>query len=482
MKKSVILLSLVSFVLLANDTVQLPLVEITESINTKIVKNVSSEEIKSADLAEALEKNIASISLVRRSGIANDIILRGQKRDNINVTIDGAKIYGACPNRMDPPTSHILTNNVNEVIVQEGPFDVEDFGVLSGSVKIKTKKPTKELKGEVNINVGSFSYKKASATISGGNKSVQGLLSISSENGDQYKDGAGNTLSQQADNYSNPMNKYKTKYKEMRSFEKKTLLGKVNFNINDNHNILLSYTANRSDSILYSNTPMDALYDDSDIFTLNYTALNLSSFSKEFNINLYNSKVDHPMSTKFRNASGANAFKEVINDLSTSTSGAKIKNSMDIKNTVFTYGLDMSKRNWDGEFKTIGMMAMHNGKKSIDDVDTTNKALFIKASTKFDKLALDYGLRYDKTDIDTASNLQDNDYKSLSGNIFAIYNVDDSLRYFAGIGKSARVPDARELYFYHFKNNRKIGTPTLNQTKNYEIDLGFEKVIGDFQC
>ena len=36
--------------------------------------------IKSADLAEALSKNVPSISIVRRSGIANDIILRGQKK------------------------------------------------------------------------------------------------------------------------------------------------------------------------------------------------------------------------------------------------------------------------------------------------------------------------------------------------------------------------------------------------------------------
>jgi len=87
-------------------------ISITEKGTTQVVKNISGEELKSADLAEALHKNVPSISLVRRSGIANDIILRGQKRDNINVTIDGAKIYGACVNRMDPPTSHVVTHAI----------------------------------------------------------------------------------------------------------------------------------------------------------------------------------------------------------------------------------------------------------------------------------------------------------------------------------------------------------------------------------
>ena len=44
------------------------------------LSDVSAKEIKSADLAEALGRKVPSVSIVRRSGIANDIILRGQKR------------------------------------------------------------------------------------------------------------------------------------------------------------------------------------------------------------------------------------------------------------------------------------------------------------------------------------------------------------------------------------------------------------------
>ena len=51
------------------------------------LSDVSGEEVKSADLAEALTRNVPGVSLVRRSGIANDIILRGQKKDNINVLV-----------------------------------------------------------------------------------------------------------------------------------------------------------------------------------------------------------------------------------------------------------------------------------------------------------------------------------------------------------------------------------------------------------
>ena len=42
---------------------------------------------------------------------------------------------------MDSATSHVLSNNVQNVKVIEGPYDVENFGTLSGLVKVETKGP-----------------------------------------------------------------------------------------------------------------------------------------------------------------------------------------------------------------------------------------------------------------------------------------------------------------------------------------------------
>ncbi|MDZ7820156.1 MAG: TonB-dependent receptor plug domain-containing protein [Aliarcobacter sp.] len=197
--KKIISLSLVTtaVILSANEITNLDTISVVETANSKIVKDVSNEQIKSADLAEALSKNVPSISIVRRSGIANDIILRGQKKDNINILLDDAKIYGACPNRMDPATSHVLSNNVQSVKVIEGPYDVENFGTLSGLVKVETKEPTKDVHGEINLNAGSFGYRKASATVSGGTDKFKLLVSTSTEQRNQYEDGNGNDFLEQ---------------------------------------------------------------------------------------------------------------------------------------------------------------------------------------------------------------------------------------------------------------------------------------------
>jgi iron complex outermembrane recepter protein len=457
----------------------------TISVESTKLSDVSGEEVKSADLADALGKQLPSISVVRRSGIANDIILRGQKKDNINILIDDAKIYGACPNRMDPPTSHVLTNNIDGVEVTEGPYDVENFGTLSGAVMITTKKPAKDFEGEVSVNFGSWGYRKAATTLSGGSDKVRGLVSLSTETSEQYEDGDGRDFSGQMAAADAPAgNRYKPQYEGIDAYKKKSFMGKLYVDLMENHSLMLSYTANRSDDILYPSTPMDALYDDSDIFTLAYTMKQLGAYSKQLDIQFYDSQVEHPMSTYYRVASGSNSANEKVSKLETHGQGFKIKNSFDLSETAeMKLGIDLSRRNWDGAYEGIGTQTPIDGFVSIDDVDTDNRALFVEVDKAYDRIDLKAGARYDDSTIepgDKAANQPSNDYRALSGFLFATYRANPVTKLFGGLGRAHRVPDARELYFRGSMVNMgmgmspQIGTPTLDQTVNDEIDFGIE--------
>ncbi len=459
-------------------------INVETKVDTEVIKDVSGEDIENGDLAEALFKQSPSVALSRRSGIANDIIVRGQRKDNINVTIDGAKVYGACPNRMDPPVSHILTNNVDYIEINEGPFNVEDFGSLSADVKIHTIKPNEEFEGELNLGLGSWGYKKGSFALSGGiTDNVKVLLSGSAETGEQYEDGDGNNFAGQIEREiaagNVPMGaQYQPRYQDMDAFSKKTLMAKLFWDITDNQELRLSYIANRSDDVLYPSTPMDALYDDSDIFNVEYIAKDLGAYSQELNIQFYQSEVDHPMSNMYRNSALKNPMmpmmpNEVTHALTTKTQGAKLSNSFEMDNHLITAGLDYSKRNWDGEFYRNDMYLM----TSINDVDTKNVAFFLKDKITMDKFILDLGLRYDDTQITSENPKQpENDYSELNGYVLGTYNANETTKYFAGFGKSSRVPDARELYLIMpGMPPRVVGTPTLENTVNYEFDLGAEK-------
>jgi len=489
--KKIVGLSFACALYLHATPVELGRIQVEAKADTEVVKDVHGEDIKSADLAEALFKQSPSVSLVRRSGIANDVIVRGQKKDNINVSIDGVKVCGACPNRMDPPVSHVLTNNIDFIEINEGPFNVEDFGVLSADVKVHTIKPTKAWSGDINLGYGSWNYQKAAFSLSGGTDAVKILLSGSTESSEQYKDGNGDDFVGQIQREmdagtinltKNPQ--YQDKYKSMDAYEKKTFMSKLFWDITDSQELKLSYTANRSDNVLYPSSKMDAMYDDSDIYNLEYTMKNMGKYSKALSVQMYQSEVEHPMSTEYRNM-GAVSF--MTHALSTKMQGAKVKNSFDVANHTFEVGVDYSLRNWDGKYYKNDVALPEKFLHSIYDVDTQNKALFLKDKMHFGAMILDMGLRYDVTEISSKNKAQqDNNYDELNGYLYATYKKGDS-KYYAGFGKSSRVPDGKELYWIGSPMKMPdgsmkalaIGTDSLRATKNYEFDMGLEQQFDD---
>lgn len=79
----------------------LPLIRITEG--------QSSEEAASTLAPEPVERLSAnpSVSLSRMGGRGLDPVVRGQGQERVDVLLDGIRVEGACPNRMDPPTSRL---------------------------------------------------------------------------------------------------------------------------------------------------------------------------------------------------------------------------------------------------------------------------------------------------------------------------------------------------------------------------------------
>lgn len=472
--KKFVPLSLVAFATLNAAEVVLPKLNVESNIITEVSQNAQT----SADLAAALNYSVPSIDMNRRSGIANDILIRGQKRDNISVEVDGTKVQGACPNRMDPPVSHVLANQIDEVEVIEGPYDVTTFGTMSGGVKIKTKKPTKELHGELNLGYGAWNYKKIGATVSGGNDFIRLLVSASTETSEQYEDGNGNTISEQIDQAildgnAAAGNALQEKYHDMDAYQKSSVMTKAFITLTPDQELRLSYTANRSDDIIYGNSQMDAAYDDSNIYNVQYDINNISDIYKSINLEYYYSDVDHPMSTQYRQTA-VSADKYRTNHLKTSMQGIKLKNNFEIDNTKILVGLDGSRRTWSGRvYDTNNTTGVETWvMNSLTHTETENRAIFAKVDKSFGDLDLTFGARYDSTEITpNDSSKTQRDYSAINANVMASYNLDKQSRIFLGFGQASRVPDARELYM---AMPMGVSNNNIDQTKNREIDLGYE--------
>jgi iron complex outermembrane receptor protein len=155
------------------------------------------QPVPAADGADYL-KTIPGFSAIRSGGTNGDPVFRGQFGSRLNILTDGGQLLGACPNRMDAPTSYLSPENFDQLTVIKGPQTVL-WGPGSSAATILFERDTErfeELGGRVNGSVlagsnGRFD-RRLDAT-AGGSEGYIRLLANSAQ-ADDYEDGNGDTV------------------------------------------------------------------------------------------------------------------------------------------------------------------------------------------------------------------------------------------------------------------------------------------------
>ncbi len=499
MRKTLLISCALSLALMA-ESIEIQKVVVESGVSNETQIDVDSEEIRftrQQDLAEILFETLPEINMVRASSIGNDIVLRGFKRDDINVLIDGAKIYGGCPNRMDPPSMHISAAQIESVVIKEGPFDVENFGSMGALIDVKTKDPQKGVSADLSYTYGSFDFNKVSLSANAGDEKIKALIGFSKESSNQYRDGDGKSLVDQQWSQLAPTdaNRYQTSYKDAQAYSRSVMWSKFLVNPAEDHEIRVSLYRDKATDVLYPSFQMDAQLDETAMINLDYSVKNIARYSKRLDIKTYYSHVRHDMGTEFR-LSGLNPMTYRTHRVRSTVKGARVANSFDAADMGWKIGVDGSLRNWNG--MCISEPLETPRQVRIPDVDTKNRALFLEGIKSYQKLTVKFGARYDKTDV-RANNLDDptivniadiqnyyqnkdsRSFNDFSANVTVNYTLNEKASLFVGIGQSIRVPDAQELYFIGYMNGNwsRKGNPDLKETKNREIDLGIEGSVKD---
>lgn len=248
-------------------------------------------ESAARDVGEALTR-VEGLWKIRKGGIANDVILRGFQQDNINVLVDGVRIYGACPNNMDPPAFHVDFAEIQQVEVTKGVFDVVNQGSLGGSINIVSKVPGPGIQVTPNFSMGSFGYYNPSLSASFSNKKLYGLAGYSFRRSKPYLDGAGKSFTE----YAN----YRDSALDFDAFNMNTAWFKFGVSPGENHHLEFAYTRQAGDLVLYPYLLMDALYDNADRLSASYRISELSGPVKRLQVQSYFTRVIHWMTDEYR--------------------------------------------------------------------------------------------------------------------------------------------------------------------------------------
>ena len=82
------------------------------------------QPVPASDGADYL-KTIPGFSAIRSGGTNGDPVLRGMFGSRLNILTNGGLMLGACPNRMDAPTSYISPETYDRLTVIKGPQSVQ---------------------------------------------------------------------------------------------------------------------------------------------------------------------------------------------------------------------------------------------------------------------------------------------------------------------------------------------------------------------
>jgi iron complex outermembrane recepter protein len=426
------------------------------------------------DLGEALV-SLDGVWKIRKAGIANDLVIRGFQQNNINVTVDGSRTYGACPGHMDPAAQHVDFAEVERVELTKGAFDVENQGSLGAMVNIVTKTPGVGLRLAPSFSAGSYAYYNPSLTASYGNQLFRILGGYSYRTSDPYEDGSGRPFTA----YAN----YTADAGRNRAFNINTGWINADFYPTDNQRISLAYTRQQAGLILYPYEMMDSDRDNADRATVKYSVHDLSNRLRNLRVETYLTQVKHLMTDRLRTTAMDGKWS-MLADAASRVVGGKVEADL---GRDLTFGVESYYRNWNVP-TYMQMGGMLTADLIVPNVDTRTLGSFlIYHHTLSDRLQLNGGLRFDhaamrvmagnaSTDLyyqfqNTRRTSNQDNYPS--GNLRLTVALPGSAELFVGAGTTGRLPDAEERYLSRgMGQGASVGDPVLPVTRNTEASAG----------
>lgn len=417
-------------------------------------------------------RNVPNVGGIRKGGGNGvDPVIRGFKKQQLNVQFDGAvSVQGACPNRMDPPTSHVQIEDVERVEVLKGPYALRYGPSFGGVVNFISRKP--QLGPDFSIDGHlSSSYesnvegKRVTGGLSGGDDTIFFSASGSYSDFGDYKDGSGATI---------PAG--------VRSSDYAVRLGGNPF---AGHHLEVGLRQSFMRDADYPALMMDMREDNTTIFNLDYSISRPAKILNSLDFKAYHSYVDHLMDNRDKDMF---SMVSAVTDARTRVYGMRAETHLNTAPGMWYIGSDMKFSHIEGirtrDFK-MGAMA---GNTLTDNVwqngETNNIGFYTEYRTSVKAFELVGATRIDfnwanAEKPDPAFAASTNGLRSDFTNYSISAGVKRSLgeHWMAGLwlGRGVRSPGLQERYINYLPVGMDpyeyIGNPGLKPEINNQADL-----------
>ena len=158
---------------------------------------IPRQPVPASDAADYLQ-TIPGFSAVRSGGTNGDPVFRGQFGSRLPLLTNGTQMLGACPGRMDTPSSYIAPETFDVLTLIKGPQTVLwGPGASAGVVRFERERPDFAA-GPVNFTASllgaSAGRNDQNADLAAGNDHFYARISANHSHGQDYKDGDGTSI------------------------------------------------------------------------------------------------------------------------------------------------------------------------------------------------------------------------------------------------------------------------------------------------
>lgn len=433
-----------------------------------------------------LLRDVPGVTAGRMGGRGIDIVIRGQQQNQISVIDAGSVTYGACPNRMDPPTSSAALARADRIIVQRGYASVTNGpGATGGAVILERARPEfrDDLMVSGQLRVGGISNSETFDT--------SGLLSFDLGKGfyaqigggyataNDYEDGSGKKVRSGYDQYNHGVT-----------------VGYARNGVD----IALDVEKNKTKNVRFAGG-MDSPEDKVVVYRLRGSVDVDMGALRRIEGNAWLSEVDHVMDNYSNRNVGMMAMRTPT---ASDTWGGKIAGHLEFGTTRATVGVDIQSNNRKATsyMGMAGMIPMIEAEAAglrraylWPDVTIRQIGFFLETETDLRPgTMLKTGLRYDRVrakanradDLPAGAMQRPNDfYQAQYGttfnrarhedNIGGLIRIEQELNQntllFAGLSRAVRTADASERAM---GRATWVGNPDIKPEKHHQFDIGIE--------
>ncbi|AXO86894.1 TonB-dependent copper receptor [Pseudomonas parafulva] len=422
------------------------------------------QPVPASDGADYL-KTIPGFSAIRSGGTNGDPVLRGMFGSRLNILTNGGVMLGACPNRMDAPTSYISPETYDRLTVIKGPQSVIWGPGGSAGTILFEREPEKfgTLGSRVNASLLTGSNGRFDKVLDAAAGNDQGYARFvgNQSRADDYHDGHGDTVPSRWDKWN----------------------GDVTLGWTPDADTLLELTAGKGDGeARYAGRGMDGSQFKRESLGLRFEKSNLGEVLDKVEAQVYYNYADHVMDNyNLRTPSGRGMMgMPMVSNVDRRTLGARLKATWRWADVQLISGLDAQ----TNEHRKRGGMGVdaHKGQPWTKDADFHNYGAFSELTwyaTGEDRLIA--GARLDRASArdfrQTSATVGDTRADTLPSG-FVRYEHDLAAipaTAYIGLGHAQRFPDYWELFSPKQGPNGAVNAfDAIKPEKTTQLDVGIQ--------